>query len=425
MLSKYNIYIKQNSDIWIYNNFKKKIICVSQEEYYRLINNTLEINNPKLYKKLVQYGIVYLGIDEVGTLLDYYKKNIEDLRLNIMIMSSTACNFNCSYCYEEFIPKQIDYVFEKAFIEFLNKNTVKYKSVFIEWFGGEPLLAKERVISISKKAKKICIDKKKPFICSITTNGYYLDYATFYKLLEGNIIYFQVTIDGNKKWHDKYRPLKNGRGTYDVVFNNLLSIKKNVEKNKVFRLTIRNNVSIENLEACMDFKQIFQENFGDDDRFQLFQFPIKDWGGNKIKEIKQELFDTEYDLLIDKLVNYRMDIFEGIVSSCCLATKKYGFVIDPEYNVYKCNHYIQNRDIGDKYNKIGWLESGGNLVIDDDKNNEWISMSIEDQCRICFGLPNCLTTCPLHKMHPENNCKQRIKTELENKIKNYILLKKR
>lgn len=236
MLSKYNIYIKQNSDIWIYNNFKKKIICVSQEEYYRLINNTLEINNPKLYKKLVQYGIVYLGIDEVGTLLDYYKKNIEDLRLNIMIMSSTACNFNCSYCYEEFIPKQIDYVFEKAFIEFLNKNTVKYKSVFIEWFGGEPLLAKERVISISKKAKKICIDKKKPFICSITTNGYYLDYATFYKLLEGNIIYFQVTIDGNKKWHDKYRPLKNGRGTYDVVFNNLLSIKKMWEKIKYFDL---------------------------------------------------------------------------------------------------------------------------------------------------------------------------------------------
>ena len=178
-------------------------------------------------------------------------------------------------------------MFEKTFIKFLNQNISKYSSLFIEWFGGEPLLAKKYVISIAKKARGICKKINIPFLSSITTNGYYLNYAVFSELLDGNVIYFQVTIDGNKKWHDKYRPLKNGDGTYEVIFNNLLSIKRNVPINKIFRLTIRSNICNDNKEACMQFEKIFEENFGDDDRFQLFHFPIKDWVEKKLQKCNE------------------------------------------------------------------------------------------------------------------------------------------
>jgi len=421
MLSKYNIYINQDNVIWIYNNFTKKILCLSQEEYYQLDHDELKNYNPNLYKKLIQYGIVYEGEDETRTLLKTHRNNIEHSRLEIMIMSSTTCNFNCTYCYEEFVPKNIDNNFEEAFIKYLCNNIEKYKSLFIEWFGGEPLLAKERVISIAKRAKEICYENHRPFLSSITTNGYYLDYAIFSELLNGNVIYFQVTIDGNREWHNKYRPLKSGEGTYDVVLNNLLSIKRNVSRSKVFRLTIRNNISIENKEACKQFQRIFMEKFGDDERFQLFQFPIKDWGGNKISEIKEQLLDADEVLQINNSANNRNDIFEGIISSCCLAAKKNGFVIDPDYNVYKCNHFIQDKTIKNKHNKVGRLEIDGNMFVDENKNNEWFHPVIAEECYSCSYLPNCLTTCPLHSIQPEDGCKNRIKSEMDNKINNYIL----
>ena len=80
---------------------------------------------------------------------------------------------------------------------------------------------------------------------------------------------------------------------------------------------------------------IFNQLFQDDKRFQLFQFPIKDWGGERIKKMSNELFDEREVLNKD-----RNDILESMVASCCLASKRNGFVIDPELKVYKCHHYI-------------------------------------------------------------------------------------
>ena len=357
MLSKYNIYVKEDEAIWIYNNYKKKIIQLSKEEYQQLNYNELENRDSKLYKRLIQYNIIYEGEDETKSMLIAHQQRLSKSGLNIMIMSSTACNFNCSYCYEEFVPKNIDGLFEKTFIEYLDQNVSRYSSLFIEWFGGEPLLAKNHVISIAKKAREICKKTNTPFLSSITTNGYYLDYIIFSELLDGNVIYFQVTIDGNKEWHDKYRPLKNGEGTYDVVFSNLLNIKRHVPNNRIFRLTIRNNVSNDNKEACIQFKKVFEESFGDDNRFQLFQFPIKDWGGKKIMDIKNQLI-IEETLQLSYTENYRNDIFESIESSSCLAAKKNGYVIDPDYKVYKCNHYIQGKEIMNGVN----MKSRSNVI---------------------------------------------------------------
>lgn len=52
--------------------------------------------------------------------------------------------------------------------------------------------------------------------------------------------------------------------------------------------------------------------------------------------MSNELFDEREVLNKD-----RNDILESMVASCCLASKRNGFVIDPELKVYKCHHYIQ------------------------------------------------------------------------------------
>lgn len=290
MFSKYNISINIGDNIWIYNTFKKSIIKLSQQEYDQILNGDIEKISSELHKSLIQKGIVFFGENESEVLLKEYEKCVEDLKLELMIISSTACNFACGYCYENLVPKSIDKKFEIVLLKYLEKNIRNFKSLFLEWFGGEPLIEKKYVISISKEVKKLCQENHISFLSSITTNGYFLDYSTFSELLSANVIYYQVTIDGDKDWHDKYRPLVNGAGTYEKIMSNLLDIKKKSPVNKYFRLTIRNNICKENIESCGKFAKIFEKNFGNDKRFDIFQFPISNWGGKKIEGLKNNLF---------------------------------------------------------------------------------------------------------------------------------------
>ena len=352
----------------------------------------------------------------------YQKQCIENLqkdkmkpKLELTIMASTACNFRCEYCYEELMPKTIDSEFSSVFIKYIEKNVEHFESIFIDWFGGEPLLARKEIILISSQVKSICRLQQVPYVGSITTNGYFLDYKTFLKLLNQNILFYQVTIDGNKEWHDKYRPLKSGEGTYDVIIKNLLQIKKYAPIYRTFRIVIRNNVSKQNYTSCQKFIRIFNQLFQDDKRFQLFQFPIKDWGGERIKKMSNELFDEREVLNKD-----RNDILESMVASCCLASKRNGFVIDPELKVYKCHHYIQKKYELKYKNEIGYLDKKGNMYLDEKLNIQWTMQIISELCRQCKYLPNCMIICPLQDIKPYRGCKEEKRKQLENKIQEYI-----
>ena len=62
----------------------------------------------------------------------------------------------------------------------------------------------------------------------MTTNGFFLDKTMFDMLYKLKIYNYQITIDGEKEHHDKYRVTHNGKGTYDVIMSNLLNIKKSI-----------------------------------------------------------------------------------------------------------------------------------------------------------------------------------------------------
>lgn len=106
---------------------------------------------------------------------------------------------------------------QDAIILFLRKNIKNYTAISLDWFGGEPLLAMDAIEYISKHALEICRIAKKPLISSMTTNGYFLDCATFEKLSAYNLIDIKITIDGLKQTHDMQRVLKDGSPTFDKI----------------------------------------------------------------------------------------------------------------------------------------------------------------------------------------------------------------
>ena len=66
---------------------------------------------------------------------------------------------------------------------------------------------------------------------------------------------------------------------------------------------------------------IFLERIND---FNCYNFD-KDWGGQRIEGMKDDLFQE-----IESMNQDRNNIFESVEASCCVASKKYGFVIDPD-----------------------------------------------------------------------------------------------
>lgn len=84
----------------------------------------------------------------------------------------------------------------------------------------------------------------------MTTNGTLLNKEIIKFLVENNI-FITVSLDGPKNMHDRYRIFPNGRGTYDIIINNLKKIKD--FSNEYFT----NYISINSVLAPpFDFKKI-------------------------------------------------------------------------------------------------------------------------------------------------------------------------
>jgi len=128
-----------------------------------------------------------------------------------------ACNFNCSYCYQEGYENDdssIDYEALKAFFTYI-KTEFAGQRKYITLFGGEPLLpgkkAREFLDVFFSMAGENGVD------VAIVTNGYHLkDHIDLFSKCK--IREVQVTLDGTADVHDKRRPLKKGKvGTFNQI----------------------------------------------------------------------------------------------------------------------------------------------------------------------------------------------------------------
>jgi uncharacterized protein len=163
----------------------------------------------------------------------------------LSLVVTQYCNLKCIYCYGNegtYGEKDVKTMsFDTAIMAvdwFLNQVKVdeiedtNKKNLDFNFFGGEPLLAFPNI----KKIVNYIYEKSKHlnFIpsYSITTNGTLLndEIVQFFKSYKFVII---VSIDGPIEIHDRNRPYKNGKGTYNDVINGLNILKKYKMSNSV------------------------------------------------------------------------------------------------------------------------------------------------------------------------------------------------
>ncbi len=160
---------------------------------------------------------------------EYLETDLEQLILNV----TEECNLDCSYCiysgrylhHRRHSKRRMSLDIAKKALSFFFDRCSKKNFIHIGFYGGEPLLAKNLILDCVNFTAKACSNLNNKPAFSITTNGILLDEKTIGFLIK-NDFSLLVSLDGPKQINDRYRITRNGKGTFDLVANNLKSIRK-------------------------------------------------------------------------------------------------------------------------------------------------------------------------------------------------------
>lgn len=312
---------------------------------------------------------------------------------NIVFKTIGECNLKCPYCLymndlninwqTKFNPQDLQNVFSKI---------AKFSKEFsITWHGGEPLLMG---IEFYESALREARNHKVKLTNSIQTNGILVD-AEWCGFLKKNEFSVGVSIDGNEKSHNKYRPLK--------IESNTTSYKSAVN---AIHLLQRYSIPFGTLTVINsedNGQEVFEHLLSLGVKEMDFLLPISPQKIEKTKLDKYikyliSIFDRWFEL-DDSTINIRY--FKGIISSllggkanlCTLNNNCNSHItIEPNGDVGMCDvmRLVEKKyyetDLNILTNTIFEIENKVNENIKLNKNN--ILPNSCDRCnyqRICRG----------------------------------------
>lgn len=414
-ISKYASFIERDSgDIIIYSSLSGLILHCSEQEYIDkaiAIRDSEELvycsDNPLVVLLYEHKVLVTLDFDEDIYVRSIYENNLmraSDLKL--MLIVTRDCNFDCAYCgqrHENMIMQQETY---DAIYNFIEKSLLdkKYELINISFFGGEPLLGYSKIVRFLQKLKRLCEKLNVPLISSMTTNGYLLTSSRFEKLVTLGCKHYQITVDGTAETHNKTRYLRNGKGTWEKIMENL---KYAISTDYEFSITLRTNYNMDIANVLDDFYRYVEKNLKDDRIFIYFE-SIKDHGNENCPETINKIEEVSLDEEISSCLKRHSLKLSNVLhmtsplSRTCYASKPNFFIIDYDSSVKKCSHRLN-----EEFNKIGILNSDGTLDLDKLLHAKWIYSDYlaSDNCKNCKILPLCMgKKCPCMYFTGGNYC---------------------
>ena len=391
-LSTYNLWVEQEGSIIILNTLSGGFVKLFDE--YGLIGCVLRneaewssLSSSILSLLVAKNIIIQEDEDEEQVLNDLFKRTVNNPEmLNLILMPTEKCNFNCIYCYEHHSKSFFSIEMKKNLIRFIETRLNGVKSLNIDWFGGEPTIAVDIIESITEEVKKLCKQYKVRFVASMTTNGYLLDIHLLKRLKKMNIYSYQITIDGFKETHDKQRMLISGAKTWERIFQNLLAIKNNY-KSGLLEISIRINLSRTIYCTYEKFIDFLSDQFGDDKRFSFLIKLVADYGN--IENSIRKIFCTHEEYMEVLLYSLKKGLRNAsIINSIspggmlCYAFKSNSYLIQPNGVVSKCTLNLYS-----SFNKLGDLQSG---VFDIENTFNTAIIKKNKKCQECIKYPICL-----------------------------------
>ena len=235
---------------------KELLNCFKEPKYIKEVCKE-NFKCKEAVKELIKRGMI---VEENADELKILNALIESVKkigpYSFIFTVTLACNFRCTYCYENKHPVEMTWDVADRCIDFMVEKVKesKQKDVRIIFYGGEPLLKFDLI-------KKILIESRKrlpsdvKISTGLITNGSLLteNVAKFMKKFDCK--YSQISLDGLRELHDKRRPFTSGEGSFDAVVNGIKNAIENFDQ-----LIIRVNVDKTNEKQIPEFLDWLKHN---------------------------------------------------------------------------------------------------------------------------------------------------------------------
>ena len=315
------------------------------------------------------------------------------------------CNLRCRYCFadegayhsrREFMSLET----AKKAIDFLIANSGARRVLETDFFGGEPLMNFDVVKETVYYAKAEAAKRGKEFRFTLTTNGLLLkdDVAEFLNREMDNVV---LSLDGRKEVHDAVRRTANGKGSFDLVIENL---KKFVQIRGDKSYYVRGTFTAKNLDFAKDVLFLADSGFESISLEPVVtDIPDLAIGAEQLPRIAAE-YDKLCDAYLSRLAegkgfsffHFNVDLEGGPCLakrvSACGAGNEY-FSVVPNGDIYPCHQFA-----GDAEFRMGSVYEG---KLDPAIRERFRSSCLftRKKCESCFAKYICSGGCSANNYH--------------------------
>ena len=323
----------------------------------------------------------------------------------VTILTTYNCNFRCTYCFEEQVRDDIflDKPTSDAIVRWLINRAEKedLKSIFLVFYGGEPLLNIKPIYDISWALQEWAGKKHIGFGFGIITNGSLLTADLVDKFLPVGLKEVRVTLDGDRDAHNQKRPFADGKPSFDLIVDNIKKIIDKVSVGVVGNFDQSNYRSIFSLIDYLEKEKILK-------RLNRIEFaPLNPRLGPPDNPAAVDMghclsfFDgnglhREVVAIKQELIRRGVVIDTGLaINACALNMKNSGLTIDPKGAIYKCNALV------------GYPQFSLGTVFDNKfkkREEVFLAMRAWEQCpQDCPYLPMCQGGCRFFSYMEQND----------------------
>ena len=342
------------------------------------------------------------------------------------------CNLGCTYCYAEGgsfggTPRNMPWEIAEASVHRLLAEAKTGERVNLAFLGGEPLVNRDLIRQATELAARLAGIRKIPIGFSITTNGTLLnaDDAAFFERYGFAVT---VSLDGVGEIHDRLRPTKGGRGTYERAIAN---VKLLLERQRRMQVSARVTITPANLGLRAILDHFVDLGFHSVGFSPMLSAPTG----------RGEMQAPDLGVLLDEMIACGREFerrtlagerypFANLMTALeeihrgthrpypCGAGAGY-FGVSAAGSLFACHRFVE-----DDAAAMGHVESG----VDRDRQRRWLAERVVDRqepCRSCWARYLCGGGCHYEAIHRGRPACDYIRGWLEYAIGAYIRISTR
>lgn len=405
-LSRYTFLIEDEGKYYLYNTLSNSLIESDKEmldflKKHKDSRSEVQLSEiPKNEYSILKENLILTDNDDDDFLI--YKASIMALRIqqssmHLTVAPTMECCFNCHYCFER--TKKKGRISDQTIQHIVNYvvSHKMLKSLHLTWFGGEPLMAVDRIESFYDRFIEMWGEEKE-FSSNIITSGYHIDEEAIRILKKVRVTAAQITLDGLKETHNR---IKNTPECDDVFTKVTDNIKLMAQSAPEISVIIRVNLSRDNANEYTVLYQMLSDKYKNYRNVAIAPAFVMDRGCNASESPSYFFSHKQRSEYVLHLASLNMDSFyirypQPYFSECAIRSPN-AISFDPEGYAYKCWEKI-----GDRNYSVWRFDKDGKIVDLNTKNinrQQYGADPLDDPtCSQCAYLPICGGGCPIQRI---------------------------